>query len=228
MNDFSQIINLAENYAMNHIKKLKTIVIALDFDLWSIYDDYGELLYSSAPGYKYDADHNYWKGNTPENMLSYVQAAFPASEMAYASYLPQMGFVANGSLQWGEPLIEMDSLWGANYTEKFQKHFEQIVKLIDDAAEKNITVVGVVFPQNPAYANTGSFGRYGPQRSVVEKLMECLRTLEKENSNFFVLDENQMGNHDYKDEHALNTDHLSNEGAQQLSLRLDSLLKKIK
>jgi hypothetical protein len=39
------------------------------------------------------------------------------------------------------------------------------------------------------------------------------------------MDENKNGKHDYSDEMALNTDHLSALGAAQITQRLDSLLK---
>lgn len=39
------------------------------------------------------------------------------------------------------------------------------------------------------------------------------------------MDENKMGDHDYTDEMAQDTDHLSPLGAEKLTLRLDSLIK---
>lgn len=40
-----------------------------------------------------------------------------------------------------------------------------------------------------------------------------------------VMDEHKMGNHDYTEDMAVNTDHLAILGAIQLTRRLDSLLK---
>jgi hypothetical protein len=42
------------------------------------------------------------------------------------------------------------------------------------------------------------------------------------------MDENKMGNHDYPDKMANNRDHLSKEGAQKLTARIDSVLKTLK
>jgi hypothetical protein len=39
------------------------------------------------------------------------------------------------------------------------------------------------------------------------------------------MDENNMGNHDYSDDMANDTDHLSEAGAVKLTHRLDSLIK---
>ena len=39
------------------------------------------------------------------------------------------------------------------------------------------------------------------------------------------MDENKMGNHDYTDDMARDSDHLATEGAAQLTTRIDSLIK---
>ena len=43
--------------------------------------------------------------------------------------------------------------------------------------------------------------------------------------NFKLMDENKMGDHDYTDKMAYDYDHLSYRGAQELSKRLDSLIR---
>ena len=42
------------------------------------------------------------------------------------------------------------------------------------------------------------------------------------------MNENKMGDHDYPDSMAMNTDHLAFPGAVQITRRLDSLLKTLK
>ncbi|HHX14568.1 MAG TPA: TIGR02171 family protein, partial [Fibrobacter sp.] len=93
------------------------------------------------------------------------------------------------------------------------------------ANEKNIQVVGVVFPQQAIYKTTGSFGRYGPRRSVAIKITEGLKELEKKFSNFHLIDENKMGEHDYINNEFYDYDHLNGLGAAKLTTRLDSLLQ---
>ena len=39
------------------------------------------------------------------------------------------------------------------------------------------------------------------------------------------MDENRMGDHDYTDEMAADRDHLAEKGAEQLTSRLDSLIR---
>ena len=58
------------------------------------------------------------------------------------------------------------------------------------------------------------------RRAAAQELLEWARTLD-----VLFLDENKMGYHDYDSSMAFNTDHLSREGARQLSTRLDSLFR---
>ena len=100
--------------------------------------------------------------------------------------------------------------------------------ILQNAENYGVYVVGVVFPQNPNFKKTGSFGRYGIRRSEAPKLLKEIQELEKEYPHFVFMDENKMGDHDYTDEMATNKDHLCYLGAKQLTSRLDSLLKTLK
>ena len=100
--------------------------------------------------------------------------------------------------------------------------------IVDIASERDIYVIGIIFPQAPQYRETGSFGLYGLQRSVAKKKIAYLDSLAKAKPYFVLMDENKMGNHDYTDEMAQNRDHLSYKGAVQMTARLDSVLKTLK
>ena len=63
------------------------------------------------------------------------------------------------------------------------------------------------------------------RRSVATRLLNEIANWEKVYSNFKLMDENKMGDHDYTDKMAFDYDHLSYRGAQELSKRLDSLIK---
>ena len=69
------------------------------------------------------------------------------------------------------------------------------------------------------------FGRHGFRRSDAPSLIARIKKLSSVYSNFILLDENKMGNHDYTDEMARDSDHLGDKGALQLTGRLDSLLR---
>jgi hypothetical protein len=100
--------------------------------------------------------------------------------------------------------------------------------LIKQASEKNIYVIGIIFPQAPQYKETGALGVYGLQRSIAKRKIAYLDSLAKSNRYFILMDENKMGNHDYSDKMAHNRDHLSSSGARRMTVRLDSVLKTLK
>ena len=96
------------------------------------------------------------------------------------------------------------------------------------ASAQDVYVVGLILPQNPKYKETGAFGRYGLRRSLAKKIIEQISEYTTQYSNFALLDENKMGEHDYTDDGALDFDHLCGVGALKITSRVDSLLKTLK
>ena len=105
---------------------------------------------------------------------------------------------------------------------------DRLRRFLKKAESRGIQVVAVIFPQNPRYRQTGSWGRYGPRRSKIPEILDSVRSLEHEFSNFHIMNENKMGHHDYVDVMAVNTDHLARPGAIRMTRRLDALLKTLK
>ena len=101
---------------------------------------------------------------------------------------------------------------------------DRLKNLIEYAREKDVVLVGVIFPQSPYYKKTGSFGRYGMRRSTADSLTKVLKGWMKTYPNFMLVDENKMGNHDYTDDMAYDYDHLSIPGARKITMTLDSLI----
>ena len=227
-NDMNASLFVAENYGVNHLKKLKTIVVSLDFDLWRFETDYSDLIFLNTPGYIYDKNHSFWKDEDMADFSQIVEAASPFSTIAAVAYGESMGWLGNESVEWGAPLVESDTNWSVTESYALDWNLERLENFVKEMDRLQINVVGVIFPQNPRYRETGSWGRYGPQRSAAEKYIESVKALAGRVSRFAVLDENRNGNHDYTDQMALNTDHLSAKGAEQLTARLDSLLKTLR
>ena len=96
--------------------------------------------------------------------------------------------------------------------------------VIQSARDKGIKVVGVVFPQSPHYMKTGTYGRHGMRRSAAELLIAKAASLTQKYDNFYLMDENKMGNHDYSNSMAEDHQHLCPVGAMQMTHRVDSLL----
>ena len=104
----------------------------------------------------------------------------------------------------------------------------EIEDFIKEAESKNLYLIGIIFPQAPGYKETGAFGCYGLRRSVAEKMIKRIRKYEEKYPHFILMDENKMGEHDYDDDMAFNSDHLSYKGAEKLTKRLDSLIQTLK
>ena len=101
---------------------------------------------------------------------------------------------------------------------------QQLEEIIVAAKERDIKVIGVVFPQSPEYARTGAFGRHGMRRSTAIKILDEIAQLDSTYSNFTFMDENKMGAHDYEDWLAYDYDHLNVFGSFIISKRIDSVM----
>ena len=220
---------MAENYVIPHVKNLKTLVIEIAPDLQSNTPEFkNTVLFERAPGYIYDANQNFWKDSLPNNFVDMVDENVSYSQFDLDSCVSTGGLYSQPCLGWGKTgEVDRDS----NYSEAEMKVYDDVFKEFDDFIEKTknagFLVVGLVFPQSPLFAKTGSFGRHGPPRSVAQKTLVHLDSLAAKYSHFVMMDEYHYGAHDYTDEMALDFDHLCAAGAKKLSLRLDSLLTEL-
>ncbi|OWV18256.1 hypothetical protein B7990_06995 [Fibrobacter sp. UWB4] len=218
------------DYILPHYKKLKLLITSVDLDRGhypgTTKDNIFYDSYKSYPGYVYDKNHDFWVGKETDRLY---KATFNSpGAPKYASALrPNRGFYPQSSNQWGSPIFVMDSNW-INWESSrtvFEGKIETFEKLLQKCNEEKITVIGVITPQNPAYKETGAFGRHGLLRSAVPKYMKILDDFMEKYPNFILVDENKMGDHDYTDEMAMDADHLSELGAAKLTHRLDSLIQ---
>ena len=76
-NDMNASLFVAENYGVNHLKKLKTIVVSLDFDLWQNETAFSDYLFLNTPGYIYDKNHSFWKNEDMADFSQIVEAVSP-------------------------------------------------------------------------------------------------------------------------------------------------------
>lgn len=210
---------LFDNYVMNHLKNLKVLVLEMSPDfLW--YDGLStwyNIVYTKVPGFKYDADHNFWIDGLPEHFVDALKET-PRPETALQHPYNLDDFLLP-SEEWGPAVFLADSTL-RNFEDPIYKQNLLTFKMIVQIANQNgIKVVAIVLPQCPGYAKTGSFGVYGPRRSMAKEVLNTIRSM-----NVIVFDENKWGTHDYTNEMAYNVDHLSALGAKQFTHRLDSLL----
>ncbi len=216
-------------YIFRHMKKIKYLVISLDIDFWHKIDgpDGDNFFYTdfpNYPGYVYDENHNYWDDGYPEGLLEYTENSVGSAEENL--YLKDRGrYTGTQCNSWNEePEIEQDSTYYDERQYLIDDSKEALISIIKEAAKRDIRVVGLIFPQSPAYAETGAFGRYGMRRSVAKKLIEELTALNKKYRNFVLVDENKMGKHNYADLMAVDEDHLCYGGSTILTNRLNEFL----
>lgn len=216
---------LLTNYVLSHMQKTKVVIQTVDIDRWhTAGSGIWESAYNSYPGYVYDMNHDYWKDNYPNGLAEATYNSLGNSGYA-VTFRPTRGysyFDANG---WDDPIISRDSAWMETQPQEFDKNFNTFINMIEACQQKNIILIGVITPQNPRYKETGTFGRYGLQRSQAPAIIQKIADLSSQYPNFILMDENKMGNHDYTDEMTYNSDHLATKGAEQLTRRLDSLIK---
>ena len=95
------------------------------------------------------------------------------------------------------------------------------------AQERGIRVIGIEIPLNPAYKNTGAYGNNGILRSEAPALIQQIQDISETYPNFIFMNENNFGDHDYTSEMALDDGHLCPVGAEQLTKRVFTLIKKL-
>jgi uncharacterized protein (TIGR02171 family) len=215
---------ILDNYILPHMKNLKYIIMSIDIDRGfnTAAQSFFEVLRSSIPGYVYDENHNFWKDGVPEQLpqLTYASLGY----YKFEPFRETLGFEPLESQGWGEPKVWTDSTWVAKRRDLYDANFALLKEILAEAQEHDIRVIGIIFPQNPLYVNTGSFSFHGIQRSIAPTLIQELADLNKTYPNFMLMDENKMGGHDYTDGMAYDNNHLSSDGALQMTLRINSLL----
>ena len=227
---FSDIYEFYHTYVRNNMKNLKYVVFSLDIDIWyyTDSDNFFYTEYKNYPGYVYDANHDYWRGVdvAPIYEATYDGLEIEGLREVFGTNRSSLYAEAVG---WGglNPIFDQDSGWMDFARYRYEMMYDLLVDFLKMTAEDNLVVIGVIFPQAPGYAQMGTFGRHGLRRSEAKKIIEDLEKLEKEYSHFVFMDENKMGEHDYTDDMAQDSDHLAPPGAKHFTERLDSLIRSL-
>lgn len=212
------------NYILPHMKNLKNIVMSIDIDRGfnTAAQSFFEVNRSSIPGYVYDENHDFWKDGVPEDL-----PRLTTESMGYYKFEPYretLGFEALETNGWGEPKVWTDSMWVSRRRDLYDASVVLLKEILAVAQAHNVRVLGIIFPQNPLYATTGSYSFHGIQRSIAPTLIQELADLNKVYPNFTLMDENKMGMHDYTNDMAYDNNHLSATGAVQMTSRIATIL----
>ncbi|MBN1308669.1 MAG: hypothetical protein JXA18_12165, partial [Chitinispirillaceae bacterium] len=219
-------ITVAMQYVLPHAPQLEAIVLDLDASYFDV--DYRTHLprltglYDSK-GYELDSSNGFYRGGLPQAVVEKAAAFDEASwERLDASGVRRDSLIGSG---WGEPIIE-----GTDYAigdSVVQSNLAFLEKMVDTAAARNVHVLVVNYPQNPQYRSTAMAGRAGPSHATFLQFAEILHEMELKTPHFHFYDANNLGDHDYSDDEAYDTNHLNARGAAKLAGRIDSLLQAI-
>lgn len=224
-NPFFGATTFFENYIIHHLLKLKVLVVDVGFDRWWMRDKgIFSSAYKSYPGYIYDENHDYWQDGYPEGLdtLTYNSPGTSSVNKIERTY---WGYEPMSSRGWGSASFSHAITWYSTNPEFFDQSFNKLEEIIQICKAKGILVIGIITPLNPAYKETEAFGTYGILRTEAPALVQRIADLHETYPNFYLMDENKMGDHDYTDEMARDSQHLASKGAEQLTGRLDSLLQ---
>ena len=219
-------------YGYNLLPKLKIGVVSLDLDIlfmrYYSSPSFWNIIFVQSPGFVYDESHDFWSEGYPEGLYELTRDSYGEDEENRKFEQQRLGFNHVHIGGWEGNVINADTTYMDSIENLDDFLLESVENVIRDAEEKNIYLIGILFPQSPTYRETGAYGRYGLRRSVAIKMIDKLYQFEKKYPHFRLMDENKMGDHDYDDQMALNFDHLSYKGAEQLTKRLDSLIRTLK
>ena len=211
---------LLENYIFPYADNVKTVVIELSPGLlYRPEAAYLDFIREYSPGLAYDEHHL--------NAENKDLIAALSLEYTYPRNLFSQNYIENTfllpSLSWGDTYVAMDVTAMPLDNPVTLENIELLEKLRAEMNKRHIKLVLAITPRNPAYAETDTYGVFGPSREVANAIIDILKE-----KGFVIFDENKDGKHDYTPEMAYNSSHLSYIGAEQFTARLDSLLKTLK
>lgn len=224
--DLGTSIHVAQQYVLPHTPQLRAIVLDLDASYLGVDSKMARPRYTGlydSKGYEFDRDNTFYRDGIPTGVVQKIVAFSAATD--WLGLDSSGGFTDSmlGEQQWGEPIIE-----GRDYSMRdsiVQVNIGLLRELADSTQAHAIELVVVNYPQNPRYATTAMVGRAGPNRSTYLELADTLKVIEQRYPNFHFYDANNLGDHDYEDRDAWDTNHLNRRGGMKIAARIDSLLQ---
>jgi uncharacterized protein (TIGR02171 family) len=220
--DFLCARSLIENYILTNCKKIKLIAVSLDMG-WLANPD-ADFSWKECPsqsvGYNYDSNHQFWQSGLPNGFVDFVGES--------DGTFNKSGYNAAQSNGWGDnpPTVLGRTDWDCQDS-NFVKNMSHISEFINELALRGIYVLFVNFPVSPNYRGTSSYSTWGPSWITAAAILDQVRALESQYSNFHFYDANLNGNHDYTQAEFYDENHLSGAGATKLTGRLNSVIDSI-
>ena len=217
-------IYTAQHYVLPHASNLKALIIDLDASYFTVNIDEGYprvtgLLHSN--GWELDERNDFYRDGIPAGVSDKIAQWDQKKWMKFDTTGAFLDSIIGSG--WGEPAVRKHDYSLDDPVVK--QNLAMLEALIDSAAVRSVLVLAVNYPQNPGYKETDMVGRDGPSRETFLELVDYLHELEVRHDNFHFYDANNLGDHDYDDSMAFDTNHLNIRGGAQIASRIDSLLQ---
>lgn len=180
---------------------------------------------ASSPGYAYDRNHAFWVGGFAKGFKEAV-AEHVSGLSGRETMDPTGGWVYKVPYRGWSTYYSSQSAM-SNQTDSnphVNDNMAILEAMVRDVTKKGMLYFLVKYPENPAYATTGTATRYGPDWDQYHKLVGWVKSWESKYPGFYFYDAYLDGKHDFVDTEAVNTDHLDPDGARKMSHRLDSVI----
>lgn len=225
--DLYGVKNILNNYVFAHCPRLKAVVLSIDICYFN--QTQSELYWDDierSKGYQYDASNDFWKSGLPQGFLPLMKSADNPYEEATVK---NNGWVSCESAGWGLNPAPYTKNWIWHVNDVCTQTIALFESIVTDLQERNITVIGIVFPMSPYFEDTPVFGICGPEQTAARQILTHISKIDSQYTSFHFYDIHNFGNHSYTDEDAANESHLSSTGAFKLSgwlkKELDSILQ---
>ena len=211
---------VVSRYILRYAEKIKVLVIELAPGLLFRQEtDFFYFVRLFSPGLIYDELH---LSHETKDIVATLSQEYSYPRDQFAQNYVEDTFLLP-SMSGGDAYVGVDISKMPYDSPELEENLEMLDSLRAEAERRDVKLILAITPRNPDFAQTESFGFFGPKRSVAKKIIAKL-----EKDGYYIFDENKFGEHDYTSRMAYDSNHLSYLGAKQFSSRLDSLLKTLK
>jgi hypothetical protein len=216
--------NLILNYVIKQCPDIKCICSSLDI-FWLNVANGGEWSpgIGSSKGYIYDSCHAFWPGGVTSDFKKIIrQIPYPYPwDTAYIQFFPVP------SQNWGADTPScFNTAWDTT-DPHYQQNLADITAIANTLRTREIHWIMINFPKSPNYQRTGCYIDGGPSWQTALGIIQNMKELEGSNTFFHFYDANMDGNFDYVTEDFYDAVHLSEQGANKFSAKVDSIIHTI-
>lgn len=217
--------SLLIHYLLPHSPRLRFVVLELDpgWLAWRVCDGLCGF-FEKSDGRAFDRNHNDWVDSLPARILSRIVKQSWNSSGEFDRWgqgtSSPFGWGADVSNDWSYFIkFDLDTSWVT-----YRRNLAGLERTLALLSRSGVDVLGVLYPQSPLYAESEWAGRHEPRWDLYRQIVSDLERIASDHGNFRIYDANMDGAHDYRDEDAMDYDHLSAVGAAKFSARIDSVL----